>query len=155
VRSAPGIKQYLTACQVIDQEYTTLAYPATICMDCQTAEVTDDKASVETPKIPQETLKKEMDRIRPVTPNEVEQMREEIFKDKETETILHNEDETVEEEDFPTYSQVSQEYMHWHYRLNHPTHTVMIKMAKKHVTKKNNQDPRRHGQTTQQTSNVQ
>jgi len=100
VRSAPGIKQYLTACRAIDQEYTTLAYPATICMDCQAAEVTDDEASVETPKISQET----------------EQMREEIFKDKETETILHDEDETVEEEDFPTYSQDSHEYMHWHYR---------------------------------------
>jgi hypothetical protein len=131
VRSAPGIKQYLTACRAIDQEYTTLAYPATICMDCQAAEVSDDEASVETPKISQETLKKEMNGIRPVTPTEVEQMREEIFKDKETETILH--DETVEEEDFPTYSQDSQEYMHWHYRLNHPTHTVMIKMAKQNM----------------------
>jgi len=34
VRLAPGIKQYLTTCQAIDMEYTTLAYPATICMDC-------------------------------------------------------------------------------------------------------------------------
>ncbi len=39
VRSAPGIKDYLTVCQAIDQEYTTLAYPATICMDCQAAGV--------------------------------------------------------------------------------------------------------------------
>jgi hypothetical protein len=46
VRSAPGIKQYLKTCQAMDQEYTTLAYPATICMDCQAAEVTDDEASV-------------------------------------------------------------------------------------------------------------
>jgi hypothetical protein len=43
VRSAPGIKEYLTACQEIDQEYTTLAYPATICMDCQAAEITDNE----------------------------------------------------------------------------------------------------------------
>ena len=43
-------------------------------------------------------------------------MREEIIKGKETEAILHDEDETVEEEDFPTYSQDSHEYMHWHYR---------------------------------------
>jgi len=128
VRSAPGIKQYLTACQAIDQEYTTLAYPATICMDCRAAEVTDDEASLETPKISQETLKKKMEGIRPVTPTEVEQMREEIFKDKESEPISYDKEET-EEEDFPTYAQDSQEYMHWHYRLNHPTHTVMIKMA--------------------------
>jgi len=95
--------------------------------------VTDDEASVGTPKISQETLEKEMDGVRPVMPTEEEQMREEIFKDKESEPISYVEDETVEEEDFPTYSQDSQEYMHWHYRLNHPTHTVMIKMAKQNM----------------------
>ncbi len=96
VRSSTGITQYLTACQAIDTECTTIAYPATICMNCQAAEGTDDEASVETPKIPQETLEKEMDGKRPVTP--IEQMREEIFKGKETEATLL-EDETVEEED--------------------------------------------------------
>jgi len=50
VRSASGIKKYLTAGQAIDQEYTTLAYPATICMDCQAAEITDDESCVQTPK---------------------------------------------------------------------------------------------------------
>ncbi len=44
------IKDYLTACHAIDQEYTTLAYPATICMDCQAAEITDDESSVQMPK---------------------------------------------------------------------------------------------------------
>jgi hypothetical protein len=102
-------------------------------MNCQAIEVTDDEASVETPKTSQEILRKEMDGIRPVTPIEVEQMREEIFKDKETETVPYDEDKTVEEEDFPKYSQDSQEYMHWHYRLNHPTHTVMLKMAKQNM----------------------
>ncbi len=58
-----------------------------------------------------------MEGTRPVTPTEIEQMREEIFKSKETEASLLDEDETVEEEDFPTYSQDLQEYMHWHYRL--------------------------------------
>ncbi len=45
VRSSAGITQYLTACQAIDTECTTIAYPATICMDCQAAEVTDDETS--------------------------------------------------------------------------------------------------------------
>ena len=75
VRSAPGIKQYLTSCQAIDQEFTTIAYPATICMDCQAAEVTDDEASVEAPKVSQEKSEKTIDGARPVTPTEVEQMR--------------------------------------------------------------------------------
>jgi hypothetical protein len=38
-------------------------------------------------------------------------LRQEIFKDKEQETILQDEDTEVEE-GFPTYSQDSQEYMH-------------------------------------------
>jgi hypothetical protein len=125
VRSAPGIKQYLTTCQAMDQEYTTLAYPATICMDCQTTEITDDESSLGTPE---KTYKEPKEGTRPVT-LDVEKMREEIFKDKDQETILHNED-TIVEEEFPTYSQDSQEYMHWHYKLNHPTHIVMTKMAK-------------------------
>jgi hypothetical protein len=104
VRSATGKAQYLTACQTIDTECTTIAYPATICMDCQAAEVTDDEASVEAPKISQQTSEKEMERIRPVTPTEVEQMREKIFKDKESEPITYKENES-EEEDLQTYAQ--------------------------------------------------
>jgi hypothetical protein len=98
VRSASGITQYLTACQAIDTECTTIAYPATICMDCQAAEVTDDEACVEAPKISQQALKKEMERIRSVMPTEVEQMREEIFKDKESKPITYESES--EEEDF-------------------------------------------------------
>jgi hypothetical protein len=129
VRSSTGITQYLTACQTIDAECTTLAYPATRCMDCQTSEVTDDEASIVAPRTSQQTLNKRMERTRPVTPTEVEQMREEIFKDKESEPITYEEDEP-EEEDLHTYAQDSQEYMHWHYRLNHPSHAVMTRMAK-------------------------
>ena len=81
-----------------DAECTTLAYPATICMDCQAAEVTDDEVSVKAPKISQQTLKKEMEKIRPVTPTEVGQMREEIFKDKESKPITYESES--EEEDF-------------------------------------------------------
>jgi len=73
VRSAPGIKQYLTTCLAMDQEYTTLAYPATICIDCQTVEITDHEASIETPEA---THKETNKGTRPVTLN-VEKMREE------------------------------------------------------------------------------
>jgi hypothetical protein len=98
-------------------------------MDYQTAEVTDDEASVEAPRISQNKPEKTMDGARPVMPTEKEQMREGIFKYKESETILQD-DDTMVEEDFPTYAQDSQEYMHGHYRLNHPSHTVMTKMEK-------------------------
>jgi hypothetical protein len=91
VRSAPGIKQYLTTCQAIDKENTTIAYPATICMDCQAAEITDDESSEK----PSETIYKEPSKgIRSVSPD-VEQLRQEIFKDKEQEIILQDEDTEV------------------------------------------------------------
>ena len=66
VRSAPGIKKYLKTCQAIDQEYTTLAYPATICMDCQTAYITDDESSIGTPE---KTYKDTKEGTRLVTPD--------------------------------------------------------------------------------------
>jgi hypothetical protein len=31
------------------------------------------------------------------------------------------------------YAHDKQEYMHWHYRLNHPSQTVMNRMAKQHM----------------------
>ena len=83
VRSSTGITQYLTACQAIDTECTTIAYPATICMDCQAAEMTDDETSNTAPKTPKQSLNKEMEGIKSVTSTEEEQMREQIFKDKE------------------------------------------------------------------------
>jgi len=107
-----------------------MTYPTTINMDCQTAEITDDEASVQPPKETQQSSEKEMDGIRPVTPTQIDQMREENYKDKELESITFDDDEETEEEVFQTYTQDSQEYMHWHYKLNHPSHTVMIKMAK-------------------------
>jgi hypothetical protein len=93
-------------------------------MDCQISEVTDDEASVEAPKVSQDKSEKGMDGVRKSRTNERGNLQGSRIR-----AILHDEDET-EEEDFPTYAQDSQEYMHWHYRLNHPTHTVMTKMAK-------------------------
>jgi hypothetical protein len=75
VRSAPGIKQYLTTCQAKDQDYTTLVYLATICMDCQTTEITDDESSLGTPE---KTYKEPKEGTRPVTPD-VEKMMEGII----------------------------------------------------------------------------
>jgi hypothetical protein len=98
-------------------------------MDCQTAEVADDEASITAPKTSQQSLNKEMEGIKSVTSTEEQQMRENIFKNKESEPMTYEEEET-QEEDLHTYAQDTQEYMHWHYRLYHPSHTVMTRMAK-------------------------
>ena len=76
-------------------------------MDCQAAEITGDESS-ENP--PEAIYKQPSKEISPVSPD-VEQLRQKIFKDKEQETLLQDEDTEVEE-DFPIYSQDSQEYMH-------------------------------------------
>jgi hypothetical protein len=106
-------------------------------MDCQAAEITDDESSVQ---MPIKTYRGTNEGTGTSTPD-VERMREKIFKDKNQESMLQDEDITVEE-DCPTYSQDTQEYMHWHYKLNHPMHTVM------------NQDPVRHGKATHQATHV-
>jgi trehalose-6-phosphatase len=51
-----------------------------------------------------------------------EQMREGLKE------VTFQDDEQVDEES-PVYADDKQEYMHWHFRLNHPTHKVMCKMA--------------------------
>jgi len=90
VRSSPGITQYLTACQAIDTECTTIAYPATICMDCQATEEIDDETIVISPKrTAQQSLEKEMEGMKSVMSNEEEQMREQILKNKESEPITY------------------------------------------------------------------
>jgi hypothetical protein len=130
VRSSTGIAQYITACQAIDTEYTTIAYPATISMDYQATGMSDDEVNNTTPKTTLKSLNKEKESIKSVKPTEEEQMREQIFRNKESEPITYEEEEDFEKEDLHTYAQDTQEYMHWHYRLNHPTHTVMTRMAK-------------------------
>jgi hypothetical protein len=79
MRSAPGIKNYLTSCKAYDHEHATLAYPATI-------NIGEDEAG--------------LDQQAPD-----DQMREPI--NHEIEPLLHDNDTSVEDE-YPSYSQDSQ-----------------------------------------------
>jgi hypothetical protein len=103
MRSVAGIQSYPTSCTAYDQEYETLAYPATISTSDEAGE-TESHAHDE------------------------EQMREITDQEASQVPILHDED-NHEEEEYSIFAHDSQEYMHWHYRLNHPTHTVMTKMG--------------------------
>ena len=77
-------------------------------MDYQTTEMSDDEANNTTPKITQKGLDQEMEGKRSVKPTEEEQMREQIFKDKESEPITYEEEEDFEKEDLHTYAQDTQ-----------------------------------------------
>jgi len=120
MRSVTGINTYLTSCTAYDQLYSVLAYPATISLEKESepALITDDEASTQTPDFsPQDTQE-------PNTNDE--QMRE------EPKGIIYDEDTHVREE-YPVYATDNQEYMHWHYKLNHPTQAVIMKMAQQNM----------------------
>ncbi len=116
VRSVPGIKSYLTTCRALDQENEVIAFPATIGTD----DDTELKATLNgEPQTPSQVNA-------PMEQQHVEQMRE------EPEEVVFTDDTQVDEES-PMYADDKQEYMHWHYRLNHSTHKVICKMANQHM----------------------
>jgi hypothetical protein len=114
VRSVPGIKSYLTTCRALDLEHEVIAFPA--MMEISNDEQLEAALSNE----PQTPL------IDATIEQDMEQMREGLKE------VTFQDDEQVEEES-PVYADDKQEYMHWHYRLNHPTHKVMCKMANQHI----------------------
>ncbi len=114
VRSVPGIKSYLTPCRALDQEHEVIAFPATIgASNDEELEATLNNEP-QTPPV-DTTMEQDMEQMR-------EGLKEVTFQD----------DEQVDEESL-VYADDKQEYMHWHYRLNHPTHKVMCKMANQHM----------------------
>ena len=50
----------------------------------------------------------------------------------EPKEIIFEDDSKVDEEG-PVYAVDKQEYMHWHYKLNHPSYTVISRMAEQHM----------------------
>jgi len=57
--------------------------------------------------------------------------------------------------DHPTYMDEHQEYMKWHYKLNHASERVMTKLAHKGNAPNNHyQDSQDHGQARQKGPNV-
>ncbi len=57
----------------------------------------------------------------------------EVKKKERTSPLQLGFDETQNDivDEHPTFLDDVQEYMHWHYRLNHASHTVMIKLENK------------------------
>ncbi len=103
MRSVAGIRSYHTSCAAYDQGYKTIAYPATIS-------TSDEAGELESQAQDEKHMRETTDHEASVVP------------------ILYDKDKQ-EEEEYPIFAHDSQEYMHWQYRLNHPTHTVMTKMG--------------------------
>jgi hypothetical protein len=60
------------------------------------------------------------------------------MREEPKEVILEDDPKVNEEK--PVYADDKQEYMHWHYKLNHPSYAVMSRMKTTYATKKNNKD---------------
>jgi len=68
----------------------------------------------------------------PPPSNQIEEQNDEEQMREEPKEIIFEDDSKVDEEE-PVYADDKQEYMHWHYKLNHPSYTVMSRMAKQHM----------------------
>jgi hypothetical protein len=94
-------------------------------MDKETepAVVSDDEASIQE----QVTVNQE-----PPSNDASEEKKNEEQMREEPKEITFVDDTQVDEEQ-PEYADDKQEYMHWHYKLNHPSYIVMSRMAKQHM----------------------
>ncbi len=61
----------------------------------------------------------------PPSSNQVEGQNNEEQMREEPKEIIFEDDLNVDEEE-PVYANDKQEYMHWHYKLNHPSYTERI-----------------------------
>jgi hypothetical protein len=68
----------------------------------------------------------------PPSSNQIEKQDGEGRMRGEPKEIIFEDDSKVDEEG-PVYAFDKQEYMHWHYKLNHPSYTVISRMAKQHM----------------------
>jgi hypothetical protein len=104
--SAPGNQQYNHLCTQIDDSTTTLAFASTIDFSSENAVApTSIEESSEPPCTKHEEIKQH--------------------------PLLINFDDELDAADYqPTFNGNLQEYMHWHYHLNHASFTTMYNMAR-------------------------
>jgi hypothetical protein len=117
ITTPAGISEYLQECDKYEKEHQVIAFPTTIENDDELHEVTDneeelaDHDTTSTQNISSEGAKSK-ERASPV----------QIGFDEAQKDIV---------DEHPTFLDDVQEYMHWHYRLNHASHVVMMKLANK------------------------
>jgi len=130
ITSPIGIKSYLQACSILDHTHPNIAFPATIDKS-DLHIITDDEEEQESTlqqdhptkatKIP--TSSSPVVEIQDDSEEEEQEDRAHPIQTDFTKQPFDIRDET------PIFKDEQQEYMHWHYKLNHASHFVMIKMA--------------------------
>ncbi len=126
ISTTTGIKKYLHGCEKFDGAHQVIAFPATIEQNEDLPVVTDDE---------EEQADQDIQSIKAIQPEGVKELTQpEGAKESERTTPLQiGFDEAQHDiaDEHPTFLDDMQEYMHWHYRLNHASHIVMIKLSNK------------------------
>jgi transposase InsO family protein len=135
INTPTGIKRYLHECERYERAHQVIAFPATIEQNEDLPMVTDDEEEqadqdIQSIKTTQPEGVKETNHPGKV----IESIQHEGDKERERSTPLQIGFEETQHDivdEHPTFLDDVQEYMHWHYRLNHASHVVMIKLANK------------------------
>jgi hypothetical protein len=115
VSTPTGINGYLHKCEEYEKAHQATAFPATIEHEGDLHVVTDDEEETTDQDIqPTESIQHEVD-----NDNERASPLQIGFNDTQHDAM----------DEHPAFLDDVQEYMHWHYRLNHASHVVMIKLA--------------------------
>jgi hypothetical protein len=121
ITSAYGNRNHVAMCSTFERTSPQLAYSSTIEFDTEGAVILEsDHESIPT--------------MGPPSVVSVEFSTKSKTSDKhqlDTHPLLINFDEDLDQHDqHPTFGDTMQEYMHWHYRLNHASFATMLRMAK-------------------------
>jgi transposase InsO family protein len=132
--SQAGINKYLHLCDTHDAATSALAFSSTIDFDDTQAAITSESedegdhpskstiTSVQTQDAPSES---DQTSHKPKSPDSQQ------TNDKPPHPLLVEFDDELDAIDsHPTFADNIQEYMHWHYRLNHASFNTMLNMAK-------------------------
>ncbi len=117
ITTPAGISEYLHECDKYETAHQVIAFPTTIEKDVDFPVVTDDEEELD------DHDKESIEFKHPETKESAERLSPLQIGFDETQTDIIDE--------HPTFLDDVQEYMHWHYRLNHATNAIMIKLANK------------------------
>ncbi len=117
ITTPAGISEYLQECEKYEKEHQVIAFPTNIEKDDELPVVTGDEEEL----AENDTTSTQLIQSEGVETKERSSPVQIGFDETQNEIV----------DEHPTFLDDVQEYMQWHYRLNHASHVVMIKLANK------------------------
>jgi hypothetical protein len=117
--SAVGNNNHLSYCSILENETPAIAFKSTIDFNTQAAVMSESENE-------DQHMQKDTTSV-----NQTESADNHSSKEQNTHPLLVTfEDKLDKLGKHPTFDDDIQEYMHWHYRLNHASFSTMLNMAK-------------------------